>query len=171
VVAPSIVSRQSLAEDHVIRAAPLWQVAAMVTYFLVPATILLVVAVLALGAPLGWEFDVTFVVGFGAFIGVVFSLIIMISINFGVILRPAGVELLRTRGDRRTLARYHFPWEGLDNVRVHGLYSEGVSFGATGLPLMVDHSTGRVILSDPRCPVHTLIPPRVAKKLRLEKPL
>jgi hypothetical protein len=168
-VLPTTVTRQSVSLDQVIRAAPLRQVAALVTYFLVPAIVLLLGVVFGLGASLGWAVDLAFVVGFGAFIGFVFWLIVSISVNFGVIIRPEGVELLRYRGRRGTLARYFFPWESLDNVEVHGLYSEVVSFGAKGLPLMVDHRQGRAILSDPRCPVQSRIPERVRRKLNLDK--
>src|SRR5580658_7219833 len=168
-VLPTTVTRQSVSLDQVIRAAPLRQVAALVTYFLVPAIVLLLGVVFGLGASLGLAVDLAFAVGFGAFIVFVFWLIVSISVNFGVIIRPEGVELLRYRGRRRTLARYFFPWESLDNVEVHGLYSEVVSFGAEGLPLMVDYRQGRAILSNPRCPVQSRIPERVRRKLDLDK--
>jgi hypothetical protein len=168
-VLPTTVTRQSVSLDQVIRAAPLRQVAALVTYFLVPALVLLLGVVFGLGASLGRAVDLAFVVGFSALIGFVFWLIVSISVNFGVIIRTEGVDLLRYRGRRGTLARYFFPWERLDNVELHGLYSEVVSFGAEGLPLMVDHRQGRAILSDPRCPVHSRIPERVRRKLKLDK--
>jgi hypothetical protein len=164
-----LVSRAEVGADSVIRGRLLRPIAAVLTYAILPIAVLFGLIDWAFGHRVSPEVTLAALVGVSSLVALLAFLLVFTIGNYGIALKPEGVDVYGYTLPRRQLIVRSSPWGDLQQVESWGLYSEIIWLGHSNIALTVTPEEARAILLDPRCLLYGKVPNNLAHRLGMNR--
>jgi len=163
----SMVSRESVSLDRIVRGKFLRPIAAVLTYVILPISVLFGLIDWFIGRTFTFWFDLAALVAVSVPVAFLACVLVIIIGNYGIIIKSDGIQVLGYALSRRRFTSRFAPWNEIQQVESWGLYSETIWLGHSNVALIVTAEEAKLILSDPRCPLYGRVPPRIARQIEL----